>query len=219
MEKYNEIRTAFEKLADRDTARSMSSYMRGQFPFYGIPTPKRKPVYRELLKQEKKNKEIDWVFLDMCYGDAHREFQYLVIDYLRFMQQFITYDDVPKIKRYIQTAPWWDTIDGFDTIVGDIAFVDNRIPNLMLEWAVDPDFWVRRIAIDHQLCRKDKTDTELLEQIIARNFGSEEFFINKAIGWSLREYSKTDPDWVRDFIDKYKGRMNHLSVKEASKYI
>ena len=89
----------------------------------------------------------------------------------------------------------------------------------MLEWSKDKDFWIRRIAIDHQLGRKEKTNTELLEKIIINNFGSDEFFINKAIGWALRDYSKTNPEWVKDFINKYKSKMDKLSIKEASKYI
>ena len=89
----------------------------------------------------------------------------------------------------------------------------------MIEWSKDEDFWIRRIAIDHQLTRKEKTNAELLEKIIINNFGSDEFFINKAIGWSLRDYSKTNPQWVRNFIEKYKGQMDKLSIIEASKYI
>jgi 3-methyladenine DNA glycosylase AlkD len=89
----------------------------------------------------------------------------------------------------------------------------------MLAWSTDEDFWLRRITIDHQLCRKDKTNTELLERILINNFGSSEFFINKAIGWGLRDYSKTNPQWVKTFIEKYKDKMNKLSIKEASKYI
>ena len=89
----------------------------------------------------------------------------------------------------------------------------------MLQWSVDPDFWVRRIAIDHQLGRKEQTDTQLLEKILLNNLGSTEFFINKAIGWSLREYFKTNPEWVRDFLKAHRTRMNPLSIREASKYI
>ena len=111
------------------------------------------------------------------------------------------------------------TIDGLDRIVGNIAFEDDIINDLMLEWSKDKDFWVRRIAIDHQLCRKERTNTELLEKVIANNLGSNEFFINKAIGWSLRDYSKTNPEWVRTFIKKYRDKMDKLSIKEASKYI
>ena len=219
MDKYIEIKNIFQENKDEQNAVKMSSYMRNLFTFYGLPTPKRKTLYKELLKSEKKNKVIDWAFLDKCYKDEHREFQYLVMDYLSAMQKFLTFDDVPKIEKYIRTKQWWDTIDGFDRIVGNIAFVDDRINNLMLKWSTDEDFWVRRIAIDHQLCRKEKTNIELLEEVLVNNFGSKEFFINKAIGWSLRDYSKTNPDWVRAFIEKYKNKMDKLSVKEAGKYL
>lgn len=89
----------------------------------------------------------------------------------------------------------------------------------MLEWSKDEDFWVRRIAIDHQLCRKEKTNTKLLEAISVNNFGSNKFFIDRAIGWSLRDYSKTNPELVIEFVEKSKDKMDKLSIKEASKYI
>ena len=89
----------------------------------------------------------------------------------------------------------------------------------MLKWSEDNDFWVRRIAIDHQLCRKLDTDTALLEKILVNNFGSSEFFINKAIGWSLRDYSKSNPEWVRGFIERHRDKMSPLSLKEANKYL
>ncbi len=89
----------------------------------------------------------------------------------------------------------------------------------MLTWSLDEDIWLRRIAIDHQLPRKEKTNTTLLEKIILNNLGSDEFFINKAIGWSLREYSKTNPDWVINFIKNNKNKMSKLSIREGSKYI
>ena len=219
MEKYFELKKAFEENSDSEKAVPMSKYMRDLFKFYGIPTPLRRALYKDLLKAEKKKKTIDWNLLDKCYKDEHREFQYFVVDYLLTMQKIITYDDIPKVKKYIKAKQWWDTIDGLDRIIGDIEFSDDRIEALMLEWSKDDDFWIRRVAIDHQLSRKEKTNTKTLEKIIVNNFGSDEFFINKAIGWSLREYSKIDPDWVRSFIAKYKDRMDKLSVKEASKYI
>ncbi|ABP89669.1 DNA alkylation repair protein [Streptococcus suis A7] len=89
----------------------------------------------------------------------------------------------------------------------------------ILEWSLDNDFWLRRIAIDHQLLQKEKTDTKLLEQILINNLNQTEFFINKAIGWSLRDYSKTNPEWVRVFLTKYSSQMAGLSIREASKYI
>lgn len=219
MNKYGEIKQRFESMKDKENASSMSKYMRNLFTFYGLPTPKRKALYKDIIKEEKKQKKIDWEFLDQCYEDEHREFQYVVCDYLIAMNDFLTYEDIPKIKRYAQTKQWWDTIDCLDRVIGEIGLRDQRVDTLMIEWSKDDDFWIRRIAIDHQLCRKEKTHTELLEKILVNNFGSDEFFINKAIGWALRDYSKTNPDWVRAFIDKYKDQMDKLSIKEASKYI
>lgn len=219
MDKYEELKRKFEESKDKENAISMAKYMRNLFSFYGIPTPKRKAVYKDFLKEEKKLEKIDWELLDQCYQDLHREFQYFVCDYLLAMNKYLTFEDIPKLKQYITKKEWWDTIDCFDSVIGEIGLRDNRVEKLMLEWSKDKDHWLRRIAIDHQLNRKKKTNKELLEQIIVNNFGSEEFFINKAIGWSLREYSKTNPTWVKEFLDKYKDKLNKLSIREASKYI
>ena len=219
MDKYEELKRKFEESKDKENAISMAKYMRNLFSFYGIPTPKRKAVYKDFLKEEKKLEKIDWELLDQCYQDLHREFQYFVCDYLLAMNKYLTFEDIPKLKQYITKKEWWDTIDCFDSVIGEIGLRDNRAEKLMLEWSKDKDHWLRRIAIDHQLNRKKKTNKELLEQIIVNNFGSEEFFINKAIGWSLREYSKTNPTWVKEFLDKYKDKLNKLSIREASKYI
>lgn len=219
MDKYFDIKKRFEEKEDKENAAQMAKYMRNQFVFYGLPTPKRKAVYKDFLKEEKKSGQIDWAFLDRCYEDEHREFQYLVCDYLTVMDNFLTYDDIPRIKVYIKCKSWWDTTDSLDRVIGQIGLRDSRVNALMLEWSLDDDFWVRRVAIDHQLCRKEKTNTELLEKILVNNFGSDEFFINKAIGWSLRDYSKTNPEWVRAFVEKHADRMSKLSVKEAGKYI
>lgn len=219
MDKYLEIKKVFEQQANKEKAVEMSKYMRNLFAFYGIQTPKRKSIYKDFLKKEKKSKQIDWDFLDKCYQDEHREFQYLVYDYLIVLNEFLTYNDIPKIEKYIKNKQWWDTIDFFDQVIGKIGLRDDKVDNLMLEWSKDSDFWIRRIAIDHQLGRKEKTNTKLLEKILINNFGSDEFFINKAIGWALRDYSKTNPEWVKNFIDKYNSEMDKLSIKEASKYI
>lgn len=91
----------------------------------------------------------------------------------------------------------------------------------MLELSKDEDFWVRRIEIDHPLCRKQKTNTKLLEAILVNNFGSNEFFINQAIGWSLRDYSKANSELVKEFVEKCRekltnnvGLMNGLVIDE-----
>jgi len=219
MDKYLEIKKMFESKEDKENAIAMSKYMRNMFDFYGLPTPKRKEVYNDFIKTEKKSKTIDWEFLNICYKDSHREFQYLVYDYLLAMKQYVSYDDIPKIKEYIVNKSWWDTIDFLCKVIGDIETRDLRVKDLMLEWSKDDNIWIKRTAIEHQLNLKDKTDCELLEKIIVNNFGTDEFFINKAIGWALRDYSKTNSTWVKEFINRYKNQMSDLSIKEASKYI
>lgn len=211
----------FEKYynaADPIQAVKMSAYMRDLFPFLGIPAPKCKELSKEFLALAKKQKEIDWAFVDMCW-EKEREFQYLALNYIITLANLLTPNDMPRLKQLAVTKSWWDTIDCIDRIVGGIALFFPKVNDILLEWSVSENFWLRRIAIDHQLLCKDKTDVVLLEQIIVNNFGQEEFFINKAIGWSLREYSKTNPAWVRNFLEKYNDKLALLSVKEASKHL
>jgi 3-methyladenine DNA glycosylase AlkD len=213
--------TAFETYclaADSNNAIKMSKYMRDLFPFLGIPTPKRRELSKEFLNHTKNDATIDWIFIDECWK-KEREFQYLALDYLNVHTKRLTPDDIPRLKKLATTKSWWDTIDCLDRIIGGIALNFPEVNDILLEWSTDDNFWLRRIAIDHQLLRKEKTNTALLEQIIVNNLGQTEFFINKAIGWSLREYSKTSPDWVREFLARYKDKMANLSIREASTYV
>lgn len=219
MGKYEEMTVLFVSHEDKEHAVSMKKYMKNQFEFFGLATPERKALYKDFIKLEKKSRRIDWEFLDCCYTDEHREFQYLVYDYLIALKQYLTFDDIDKIKEYILMKSWWDTIDFLCKVIGDIGLRDTRVKALMLEWSLDDNIWIKRTSIEHQLAYKDKTDTNLLAQIIVNSFGTDEFFINKAIGWALREYSKTNAAWVKEFIDNHKEEMNTLSIKEGCKYL
>ncbi len=199
-----------------EKAASMSAYMRGQFAFLGLPTPERKRLSRDFLKTQK---SIDWPLIFELWEQPEREYQYLATDCLTKLKAQLSPDDIPNLQRLIITKSWWDTIDALDMIVGGIATRYPEVNETLLRWSVDDNIWLRRIAIDHQLTRKDKTDTDLLERILENNLGSSEFFINKAIGWSLRDYSKTNPDWVRRFIEKNRAKMSPLSIREASKHL
>ena len=204
---------------DSEQAAKMSAYMRDKFAFLGIPTPKRKTLCKEYFKIKKKEKSVDWEFINNCWKEPAREFQYVAIDYLNIVQNYLTSADIPKIKCLAIEKSWWDTIDGLDKVVGHIALHYPEVNDTLLKWSRDENIWLRRIAIDHQLTRKEKTNTELLEKILVNNLGETEFFINKAIGWSLRDYSKVDPKWVRDFVLRYQDKLSPLSIKEASKYL
>lgn len=219
MDKYLEIKERFCALENPENAITMKQYMKNHFEFYGLPTPKRRKVYQDVIKQDRKTKQVDWKFLEQCFEDEHREFQYLVGDYLRAMITCLTFEDISRIKQFIVHKSWWDTIDQLYYVIGEIGLRDTRVNDLMLEWASDENIWLRRIAIEHQLNRKEQTDVALLEKILIANLNSKEFFINKAIGWSLREYAKTNPDWVANFIEQHHDQMSTLSMREASKHI
>ena len=208
----------FRNAANPVKAATMSAYMRNQFSFLGISTPERKILSQEFLNTLKQN-AMDWTFVFTCWEMPEREFQYLAVEYLTRQKAKLTDSDIPNLRKLIITKSWWDTVDGLDILVGDIALRYPTVSQILLTWSMDENIWLRRAAIDHQLGRREKTDTLLLEKIICNNLGQKEFFINKAIGWSLREYSKTNPAWVREFIDRHREALSALSIREASKYI
>ena len=208
-----------EAAKDSQKAGSMESYMRHQFSFLGIAAPERNALYKKYFPSAKKTKIIDWDFVDTCWEKEYREYQYVAANYLKAMQSYLKETDLSKIERLVVTKSWWDTVDILDRVVGSLVYGKPELEERILQWSLSDNIWLRRVAIDHQLLRKEKTNVQLLEKILLHNLNQTEFFINKAIGWSLRDYSKTNPDWVACFIEKNKERMAELSIKEASKYL
>ena len=202
---YPALTRLLTPLADPVRAVQMQAYMKNRFPFLGIPKPQLKAALKPHLKAA-------------AQAEA-REYQYAALELLRAAQRQLTPTDLPRLNRLITTKSWWDTIDVLDRIVGDIALRHPEIHPTILQWSTDENIWLRRIAIDHQLLRKEKTNTTLLAQILDNNLGQSEFFINKAIGWALRDYSKTNPEWVREYIESRREKMAALSIREASKYL
>jgi len=215
---YFEMFEKLEESQDPQLAIKMSAYMKSRFPFLGVSKPKLMEIIKPYIKKAA-FLEPDWDFVNVCWGKEYREAQYIAVEYLSAIKDKLTHRDVERIKSLITSKPWWDITDGLDRIIGSIAIRHPEVNKTMLLWSKSEDTWLRRVSIDFQLLRKENTDTELLEEIIVNNFGTKEFFINKAIGWALRDYSKTNPEWVRDFISKHENNMSKLSLKEASKYI
>ncbi|MDR3163450.1 MAG: DNA alkylation repair protein [Helicobacteraceae bacterium] len=216
---YEDFFAAAERSANEALAKRMRAYMRNHFFFLGIPTPQRRSLCKELFAAAKKEDSVDWCFAHICWQNCFREFQYVAIDYLMLKQEALALEGIPKIRELAVDKSWWDTIDGLDRLIGSIALRFPQANKTILLWSENTNIWLRRIAIDCQIGRKEKTDTNLLERVIINNLGQKEFFINKAIGWSLREYSKTDPKWVGNFLIKYRGGLSNLSLKEAGKYL
>ena len=210
-----DIREVFREHQNEEQAAKMARYMRDQFPFYGLPSPLRKELEKPYIKEAKGY--FSWEKMDAIYADEHRECQYFVIDVLKSMKKKLTYEEIEHIKALILDRSWGDVNDELAKVIGTIGLKDERVSHLMLEWSCNENLWLRRVSILHQLSFKEKTNTNLLESILCANVGSKEFFINKALGWALRDYSKTDPQFVREILKRYE--LAPLTVKEASKYL
>jgi len=218
--KLSGLITELENNRNELLAESMGKYMRDKFNFLGIRGPKRTELFKKYFPTARKTKEIDWNFIETCWNKEEREFQYAIVYYLKAMQKFLKKGDISKLKYLVVTKSWWDTVDLLSKIIGDVVNRNKELKTLMLEWSKkENNIWLRRVAILHQLSFKENVDKLLLETILEDNLSDGEFFINKAIGWALRDYSKVNPEWVRKFIEKNRSEMANLSLREAMKYL
>ena len=217
--KLSGLITELEENRNELLAESMSKYMQDKFRFLGVRGATRTEIYKKYFPDARKTKTIDWDFVESCWNKEEREFQYVVVYYLKAMKKFLKREDISKLKYLIVTKSWWDTVDLLAKVIGSLVIRIEGYDKIMLEWSKDSNIWLRRVAILYQLSLKDKVDEIILDKILVNNLGDNEFFINKAVGWALRDYSKFNPEWVREFIKKNKDNMANLSIREASKYI
>ena len=217
--KLSGLITELEENRNELLAESMSKYMQDKFRFLGVRGATRTEIYKKYFPDARKSKAIDWDFIENCWNKEEREFQYVVVYYLKAMQRFLKREDISRLKYLIVTKSWWDTVDLLAKVVGSLVIRIEGYDQIMLEWSKDSNIWLRRVAILYQLSLKDKVDEQILDNILVNNLGDNEFFINKAIGWALRDYSKFNPEWVREFIKENKANMTNLSIREASKYL
>lgn len=215
----DELITTFYANRDPQRAVGMAAYMKNQFSFLGIPRPDRSLLQKDFIKRARRDRKIDWQDIYRLWDLPEREFQYLALDYLVALKDKLQPADIYNLQTLILLKSWWDTVDKLAAIpVGSICLKHPEVvQNCLLPWADSDNIWLARTAILYQLKFKNNTDTDVLSLIIEQNSNSKEFFINKAIGWSLREYSKTNREWVRDFVNTH--TLAPLSVREASKYL
>lgn len=214
-----ELIAAFYARRNEEKAGFMAAYMKDRFPFLGLGRPERAVLQRDLMRLAKKAAAADWELVDRLWALPEREFQYLAVDYLAAVKGKLRADDIGRLAGLVTAKSWWDTVDALAAVVvGDLC---ARHPELagsdMVKWSAGENIWLARTAILFQLKYKEKTDTAVLGLVIRNTCGTKEFFLNKAIGWALREYSKTDREWVRTFIAGH--RLHPLSVREGSKYL
>ncbi|MFF4434813.1 DNA alkylation repair protein [Streptomyces sp. NPDC001513] len=205
--------------ADPVRAEAMAAYMKDVAPFLGIPTPLRRDLSKAVILDTPKPSEADCAALALrCWRLPEREYHYFAVDYLRRHVSRCSSGFLPVLRHLIVTVPWWDTVDLLAAhAVGPLVAADPERARVMDEWIGDEDLWLARAALLHQLRYKSATDAGRLFAYCRRRAGDPDFFLRKAIGWSLREYAKTDPDAVRAFVAFESGSLSPLSVREALK--
>ena len=216
---HNGIIEKFEANRNEEQAGPMTAYMKNHFPFLGIKSPLRKQLLKEQFA-EYALPDPEQLFEEVwkLYDQPEREYQYAAIALLEKMKKYLTIEDLPALRQLIETKSWWDSVDSIaPKSVGDVVKLDREYgEKVMREWSKSDNMWTNRSAILHQLKFKQEMNTELLFEIIQQHSGSTEFFIQKAIGWSLREYAKTNPDLVKSFVEDHP--LKPLSKREALKH-
>ncbi len=214
------LKELYQSHADPAAAVRMKAYMRNQFEYLGIKTPERRAIQREFFSKYGTPviDDLDEKLFEL-WGFPEREFQYTAIGLLGKFEKKLPPDFIDTLETLLMTKSWWDTVDSLAAgAVGThfMRFPESRETTLHI-WRKSDDFWLRRTCIIYQLNYKEKTDFKLMKEIIRENLGSKEFFINKAIGWALRQYSRIDAEGVRAFVSATP--LAPLSAREALKWL
>lgn len=214
------LKALFEQNADPTQAAPMKKYMRDQFDYLGIKTPKNVALQKEFYGEYgfPPLSDLDTILRDL-WSLPQREFQYMAVGLLGRSNKQIPAKFIKTIEYLLVTKSWWDTVDSIAG--GTVGTHFQRYPAIrkiyLTRWRKSDNFWLRRTTILFQLNYKKETDFDLLCDIIRENLDSKEFFINKAIGWALRQYARIDPKAVKKFVKST--QLHPLSRREALKHI
>jgi 3-methyladenine DNA glycosylase AlkD len=220
-EVVDRLKGVYAAAADPERASAMRAYMREQFPFLGIPAPVQAKLARPVMAGIKKPDEADLRDIALaCWDLDAREYQYFACKLLRKHNRTLSPAFLSTSSALVTSKSWWDTVDELAAhVVGPIVYADRQQARVMDDWSTDDNLWLVRTAILHQLGYREATDATRLFHYCSIQAERPEFFIRKAIGWALREYSKSDPVAVRDFVSAHQGRLSGLSSREAVRLI
>ena len=214
------LKVLYEQNADPVQAAPMKKYMRDQFEYLGIKTPQNVALQKKFYAEHgyPPVSELDTILRDL-WTLPQREFQYVAVGLLGRANKEIPATFIKTIEYMLTTKSWWDTVDSIAG--GTVGVHFQRFPAVrekyLARWRASENFWLRRTTILFQLNYKKQTDFGLLSEIIRENLDSKEFFINKAIGWALRQYARVNPQAVKKFVKSTP--LHPLSRREAMKHL
>jgi len=214
------LRKQFVQRRCSENAGHMKAYLRDQFEFYGIKSPERRNCVREHLS-ERELPELAQLksVVRLMWGESYREMQHTGMELLHCRAKELTLDELPLLEHMVDNKSWWDTVDfiAYKLIGRLLSQKIDQQAEIARRYANSDKLWLIRVSIIFQLLRKQQTDTRLLAESIRQHRTHSDFFIRKAIGWALRDYARTDPAWVREFVAQTP--LSPLSKREALKHI
>lgn len=214
------LREALEPHADPAYAVQMKAYLRNKFEFFGMRSPLRKVIFKEFFENRGiPSPESLPATVDLLLNEEEREFHYFAIEAAASHRKLWDERSVRLFESMAVRRSWWDSVDYIRSVCLKEYFL--QFPGLREEitacWTGSDNFWLQRLAVTFQIGYKARTDTALLLKNIDAVKGSDEFFVQKSIGWALRDYGKTDPGFVGDYVSR--AGLKPLSRREALKRI
>lgn len=213
----SELEAAFKQESNREVAVTMENYMKNNFPFLGIKTEKRRAIFKSIYERNKKEiqsdfRSIAWNLFQM----KEREYHQVAIDLLikEFKKNYVL-KDIQLIEKFLVTNSWWDSVDTIAKYLlgGYLLQFPEETLNVIEQFSNYNNMWLNRSAILFQLSYKEKTNFEILKLECEKHKYSNEFFIQKAIGWALRDYSRFNPNGVEAYVKNTD--LKPLSKREA----
>ena len=196
----------------------MERYMRNQFSFIGVKSVARREVMRQGILELGIPPEESWFEWVRLMWDAEREIQYIAMDILKRKKKHFNEDHLPMLEWMLTQKSWWDTVDLIAPHLVGTVFRDEQVRNRWCEkWEANGNLWLLRSTIIFQLNYKEDTDRDFLAAVIEKNRNHTDFFIQKAIGWALRQYARVDAPWVRRTVEVMP--LAPLSRREALKHL
>lgn len=215
-----QLRASFEEVRDEEKALQMYNYMKQRYAYFGINAPLRNTIQKAWLKEVKKTDYDFWELNYSLWEQDEREFQMVAGDLLKkYPKRDLQIEDINYIEHFITTKSWWDTVDLIASNIVGVYFqkFPEQIDKVITKWRNSDDMWLNRTCLIFQLKYKDQVDFDLLKDLIIQYQPVKEFFIQKAIGWSLRQYSRVNPQLVLDFVNEID--LQGLARREAVRLI
>lgn len=213
----NFITSKFNELINEEDAKWSTAYMKHHFKFLGVRKPFIKNVLSEMLKNFKPSLQEIISLAENLYSKEYREYQYCSIYLLEKNAKKLNENHLTLLEKMIVKDSWWDSVDPISANI--IGIILLQLPfesrkKYLDKWEQSGNIWLLRVCIIHQLKYKTDTNLDYLAYICEKSKYHNDFFIRKAIGWALREFSKTNYVWVKDFVEKNPD-LSTLSKKEA----